>query len=160
MPAALVTHLSKSLDPAACYQPVWPDGIAPVSFDAARHAQPARALLNEAYAAGGGEVLDFAPWWTALQADPEFRPELCFAVIDRKTGELAGFAQCWSLGFIKDIAVSPRHRRRGLGRALMLEIFRRFQLLGLSPIDLKVMTDNPSGALGFYRGLGMTPVID
>jgi ribosomal protein S18 acetylase RimI-like enzyme len=156
--SATAIHLRQRIDPAARYAPHWPDGTGPAIFEPQHHARAARDLLNIAYAAGGGDVLAFEDWWPALLADPEYRPELCFVALDAETGELAGFAQCWSLGFIKDIAIAARWRRRGLGRALMLEIFRNFQARGIYEVDLKVAADNPSRAVGFYEELGMVEV--
>ncbi|WP_417491790.1 GNAT family N-acetyltransferase [Maricaulis sp.] len=153
--APVAIHLRKHIDPATHYTPIWPDGLVLSRFEPQRHARAARALLNDAYAGGGGDVLAFETWWPALTADPEYRPELCFVAIDSATGALAGFAQCWSLGFVKDIAVAVPWRGRGLGRAMMTEIFRSFQLLGVTELDLKVAADNPSQALGFYQRLGM-----
>jgi ribosomal protein S18 acetylase RimI-like enzyme len=153
--APVAIHLRKHIDPATHYTPIWPAGLVRAEFEPRRHARAARALLNAAYAEGGGDVLDFETWWAALTADPEYRPELCFVAIDDATGALAGFAQCWSLGFVKDIAIAAPWRGRGLGRALMTEISRSFQLLGVTELDLKVAADNPSGAAGFYQRIGM-----
>tara|TARA_R110002051_G_scaffold48299_2_gene94923 strand:- start:13438 stop:13938 length:501 start_codon:yes stop_codon:yes gene_type:complete len=153
-------HLRKRIDPAADYVPRWPVGIEAATFDPLHHGRAARALLNDAYAPGGGDVLAFEDWWPALSADPEYRPDLCFVALDAASGELAGFAQCWSLGYIKDIAVAPARRRHGLGRALMQKIFRTFQARGIFEVDLKVAADNPSGAAGFYARLGMVEVTD
>jgi ribosomal protein S18 acetylase RimI-like enzyme len=153
-----VLHLRQKIDPAARYAPVWPDGIVAAAFEPQRHASAARALLNAAYTPGGGDVLEFEAWWPALAADPEYRPDLCVVALDAGNGELAGFAQCWSLGFIKDIAVSDAWRGRGLGQALMQEVFARFQARGIFEVDLKVHADNPSGAARFYQSLGMVTV--
>lgn len=153
--AATAIHLHKHIDPAADYAPRWPAGIAPTGFQPHRHARAARTLLNDAYRDGGGDVLAFEAWWPALSADPEYRPDLCFVALDARTGTLAGFAQCWSLGFVKDIAVMPAWRRHGLGRALMQQIFRTFQARGIFEVDLKLAADNPSGAAAFYARLGM-----
>ncbi len=151
-------HLRQRIKPAARYAPRWPDGIVAAAFEPERHARAARDLLNAAYAPGGGDVLAFEDWWPALAADPEYRPDLCFVALEADSGALAGFAQCWSLGYIKDIAVAPAWRGRGLGQALMLEIFERFRTRGIFEIDLKVAADNPSGAAGFYARLGMVAV--
>ncbi|WP_417485132.1 GNAT family N-acetyltransferase [Maricaulis salignorans] len=153
--APTAIHLRKHIDPAEHYEPCWPQGVRPTRFDPHHHARAARALLNIAYTPGGGDVIAFQDWWPALTADPEYRPDLCFIALDAATGEPAGFAQCWSLGFIKDIAVKARWRGRGLGRALMLQVFATFQARGIYEIDLKVAADNPSGAARFYAGLGM-----
>lgn len=156
--SASAIHLRKHIEPAARYAPCWPDGITSAAFEPKLHARAARDLLNTAYAPGGGDVLAFKDWWPALAADPEYRPDLCFAALEADTGELAGFAQCWSLGYIKDIAVAPTWRGRGLGRALMLEIFERFRTRGIFEVDLKVAVDNPSGAAGFYARMGMVGI--
>lgn len=148
-------HLRKHIDPAADYAPRWPDGIETTAFDPLHHGRAARALLNDAYAPGGGDVFAFEDWWPVLSADPEYRSDLCFVALDAANGALAGFAQCWSLGYIKDIAIAPAWRRHGLGRALMQEIFRTFQARGIFKVDLKVTADNPSGAAEFYSSLGM-----
>ena len=63
-------------------------------------------------------------------------------------------AQCWTSAFIKDLAVHPRARRRGVGRALMLMAFHAFAKRGATHVDLKVREENAS-ALRLYRDLGM-----
>ena len=135
-----------------------PAGFELVAFSEAAHARPARALLNAVYADGGGDVLAFEDWWPALSADEEFDPMLCLPVIESETGLLAAFAQCWSSGFIKDIGVRPDLRRQGLGRALMAEIFAVFPARGIDTVRLKVHANNPSGAVAFYKALGMQQV--
>ena len=121
-------------------------------------AQAARALLNDAYRKGGGAVEDFGAWWPALQSDSEFDPALCFVALDKETGVMAAFAQCWTSGFIKDIAVAAPWRRKALGRALMHRIFQAFKSRGAAQVELKVQADNPHGALAFYASLGMQAV--
>ena len=68
---------------------------------------------------------------------------------------IAGVAQCWTSAFVKDLAVRPRLRRRGLGSALLLQAFRTFRERGAAFVDLKVVADNLSGALRLYRSHGM-----
>jgi ribosomal protein S18 acetylase RimI-like enzyme len=132
-----------------------PPGVVWVDFDAAQHAQAARALLNDAYRKGGGAVEDFGAWWPALMSDSEFDPALCFVALDKEDGVIAAFAQCWTSGFVKDIAVAAPWRRKGLGRALMHRIFQAFKSRGAAQVELKVQADNPHGALAFYASLGM-----
>lgn len=150
--------MQKALGAAPLPTPSLPPGFAFTPFDVAHHARAARALLNAAYARGGGDVLDFEAWWPAVESDEEYDPALCFVLTRTATSELAGFAQCWASGFVKDIGVQPDLRRRGLGRALMLEIFRAFQASGIAEVRLKVQADNPSGAPVFCRTLGMETV--
>jgi ribosomal protein S18 acetylase RimI-like enzyme len=56
-------------------------------------------------------------------------------------------------GWINYLAVDPRHQRRGLGRALMLEAERLLRQSGCPKINLQVRTGNQE-AIAFYRRLG------
>jgi ribosomal protein S18 acetylase RimI-like enzyme len=153
--APAVLRFRKSLGFEAPPQSVWPDGVALAEFDLQRDGLEARDLLNTAYAPGGGEILDFQAWAMRLRGDAEYDPELCFAVRDIASGRMAGFAQCWTSAFIKDIAVAADWRRQGLGHALMAHIFAVFRARGEIAVNLKVEADNPSGAVNFYQSLGM-----
>lgn len=131
----------------------WPDGIRLEQFTHAM-ARDAHALLETAYASGGGRVPDFENWWTALSSDAEYAPDLCFPVRDRG-GQLAAFAQCWTSGFVKDFAVHPDWQRRGIGRALLLHVFQVFRMRGAIAVSLKVEADN-ARALQFYQSLRLS----
>jgi ribosomal protein S18 acetylase RimI-like enzyme len=133
--------------------PIWPDGVHLVAF-AESAATEVHALLELAYADSEGSVSSFEQWWPSLAQDSEYDPTLCFLACD-SAGSLVGFAQCWLTAFVKDLVVHPRYRRRGIGRALLLHIFSVFQQRGFRAVDLKVLINNPSGALQFYESLGM-----
>src|SRR5918995_1677387 len=106
-------------------EPAWPAGMRLVTFDPERHSEKIHALLVEAYARGGGYVEPFAIWWPSLRDNPEYDPTLCFIAADEH-GEILGVAQCWTSGFIKDLAVAPVKRRQGLGAALLCHALRVF----------------------------------
>lgn len=137
-----------------------PHGVIWQPFSPLQHARQARDLLNAAYHDGGGETESFENWWPRLSADPEFDDALCFVAIAEEDVTLAGFAQCWTSSFVKDIAVAAQWRRRALGRALMQRVFQAFKARGADHVDLKVEAGNPHGADAFYRSLGMQPVED
>lgn len=114
----------------------------------------AHKLLAEAYARGGGGVPPrFIDWWTSVSTDEEFDPALCFVALDA-SGEMAGFALCWTSSFVKDIAVAEMHRRKGIGQALLLTAFAALKARGHEQVGLKVELDNPSGAQRLYESLG------
>jgi ribosomal protein S18 acetylase RimI-like enzyme len=136
---------------------VWPAGIGLIPFRPDLHAGQVHALLVEAYARGGGYVEPFAIWWPSLRDDSEYDPTLCFIAADEQ-GEILGVAQCWTSAFIKDLAVAPAMRRKGLGSALLCHAFRVFSERGAFFVDLKVDTGNPSGALRLYRSLGFDEI--
>jgi ribosomal protein S18 acetylase RimI-like enzyme len=139
-------------------QPTWPGGVHLREFTE-NCAWEAHALLTLAYANGGGSVPSFEKWWCSLSEDKEYDSNLCFPAYN-EDGYLVGFAQCWRSAFVKDIVVHPRFRRRGVGRALLLHIFRVFQERGARTVDLKVEINNPSGAISLYESLGMVRASD
>ncbi len=113
------------------------------------------SVLEAGYWEGGGGAPIFRQWWKALRKDHEFDPALVFLAIDSEG--VAGMAQCWKSAFVKDLAVHPRARRRGIGRALMIAVFNEFKLRGAAHVDLRTREDN-ANAQTFYRSLGMTLV--
>src|SRR5262245_61080438 len=127
-------RLRKSLTGPPPAHTAFPPGIALRPFIPERHARAARALLNESYAEGEGQVTPFEYWWPELKADSEYDAALCFPVED-ESGALAAFAQCWTSAFVKDIAIAPAYRRRGIGKALVAEIARSFIARGASHLD-------------------------
>lgn len=131
---------------------VLPDDLAFASFDPVRDPPAVHVLLRRAYASGGGEIADFDIWWPGLRSDPEFDPGLVFLVSDG--AGFAGVAQCWTSGFIKDLAVRADLRGQGIGTALLARCFSAFVARGLDTVSLKVRGDNPA-AERLYRRLGM-----
>lgn len=120
-----------------------------------KEAKAAHSVLEAGFWEGGGGAPAFRQWWNALRKDDEFDPTLMFLAIDREG--VAGMVQCWRSAFIKDIAVHPRARRQGIGRALMLTAFHAFAKRGAPHVDLKVRAENEN-AQRLYRDLGMTVV--
>ncbi|MET3924641.1 GNAT family N-acetyltransferase [Devosia sp. 2618] len=132
--------------------PVWPPGITPERFDAV---EPSRihAVLEAAFP---GLVAAREDWYGNLTTDSEFDPALCVPAIT-EDGQVAGFVQCWTGDFIKDLAVAPQFRGKGLGAALMLHVFGLFAARGSSHVDLKVETEEQP-ARRLYARLGMVEV--
>ena len=140
--------------PAPVREPVWPAAIGLRSFTPA--AAPAlHALLEHGYRNGGGSVDSYEVWLPQLVGDDEFDADLCFLVI--ADGAVVAAAVCWTSAFVKDIVVHESWRRRGLGEALLVEVFRTFERRGASHVGLKVQAGNAS-AIALYELVGMTPV--
>jgi ribosomal protein S18 acetylase RimI-like enzyme len=144
---------------AEARSPSWPTGIRSETFNLDHDAQEAHAVLVMAYAKGGGSVEPFSVWWPNLSSDPEFDATLFFIAVDTQRG-IVGVAQCWTSAFIKDLAVAPNWRRRGIGEALLLHAFACFRHRGAQYVDLKVQVDNPSGAARLYHRVGMRSVAE
>lgn len=133
--------------------PVWPAGVrlAPVGDT---RPDALHAILADAYANGFGTVPPTsAEWWTSLTSDSEFDPALVFVAIDVSASPV-GLAQCWTSGFVKDLAVVPHWRGKGIGDALLAEAFAAFRDRGLPHVDLKVGAAN-APAIGLYLRAGM-----
>ncbi|MDP3492035.1 MAG: GNAT family N-acetyltransferase [Hyphomonadaceae bacterium] len=153
----LVLRMRRELS-ADMEQPLWPAGmtcrtLAPKPDK--RDAMAAHSVLEAGFWEGGGGAPIFRKWWPELRKDSEFDPALVFLAIEH--GEVIGMAQCWTSAFIKDLAVHPRARRRGVGRALMLTAFHAFAKRGAAHVDLKVREEN-ANAQRLYRDLGMTVI--
>jgi ribosomal protein S18 acetylase RimI-like enzyme len=135
--------------------PTWPAGIALRTLGPRpdrREAQRAHGVLEAGFWEGGGGAPIFRRWWSALRKDVEFDPALVFLACEG--GDVVGVAQCWTSAFVKELAVHPRARKRGIGRGLMLCAFHCFGLRGASHVDLKVRAENET-AQRLYCGLGM-----
>jgi ribosomal protein S18 acetylase RimI-like enzyme len=136
----------------AVEEPVWPDGVLVRTFR--EDAQQLWSLLELAYADDlSTELPQFSEWRELMLGDPSFEPENVFLV--EVDGELVAAALNWKEGFVKDLVVHPAWRRRGLGTALMLHAFRHFRARGISLVELKTDSVNPTDAWRLYEKLGM-----
>jgi len=135
--------------------PAWPEGISVGPFRTA-DAPAIHALLELGYRQGYGTVADQETWHDALVSDDEFAADLCFVAKDG-AGRVVGIAQCWTVGFVKDLVVHPEWRRRGLGLALLHAAFAAFAARGKTHVDLRVDADNEA-AIALYDKAGMREV--
>lgn len=141
-------HLNDNLT-----EPRWPEGFALRPF-AVDDAKALHGLLIEAF---DDQDQDCERWWQRLSSDGEFDPALVFMAWGAD-GKLAGAAQCWTSGYVKDLATSDFARGKGLGEALMLTAFSAFKPRGISHVDLKTSTIHNAAAVRLYRRLGMVEV--
>jgi ribosomal protein S18 acetylase RimI-like enzyme len=136
--------------------PRWPEGVSIRTLRGEADAKTAYKLLQSTYEEGGDELPPFGMWWGRLSKDEEFDADLFFLALDQG-GTLAGVAQCWTSGFMKDLAVRLDMRSGGLGEALLRHAFAEFKERGLSHLDLKVEIANES-AMRLYERVGMVRV--
>jgi ribosomal protein S18 acetylase RimI-like enzyme len=132
-------------------EPDWPGGVR-IKVLEKKEAKDAHAVLAAGYWEGGGGAPKFTNWWSNLRRDREYDPALVFIALDHEG--CVGIAQSWTSNFIKDLAVHPRARRRGVGKALMLTTFEAFLVRGAPHVDLKVREEN-TVAQELYAKLGM-----
>lgn len=102
-----------------------------------------------------------APWSEAALREELDNPNALFlAAVDTDTDETVGYLGCHLIldeGYIANVAVSQRHRRRGIGRQLVQALIERASANGASFLTLEVRVSNAS-AIALYRGCGFHPV--
>ena len=134
-------------------EPTWPGGIDARTFRPG-DARAVKELLDIAYAEEHGfRPVPFEEWRRTMVGDPSFDAGVWF--VAEGGGGLAGAALCWKEGYVKDLVVHPRWRRRGLGEALLRRTFRAFRDRGLPRVALKTDSNNTTQAWRLYERLGM-----
>jgi ribosomal protein S18 acetylase RimI-like enzyme len=138
-------------------EPAYPSDISVRTYTAA-DAHAVRELLDDAYAGWDESYVPFAHEdWVAFMTDHEgFDPDYWF--LAESEGELGGVCLTWKEGWIKDLAVAPATRGRGLGEMLLRHAFVRLYARGVRKVGLKVDAHNPTSAIRLYERLGMRVV--
>lgn len=102
--------------------------------------------------------------WQESLSGASARPEWSWLAVDAKDNVL-GYAmnsahtsdweaQGFTEGWTDRLGVCPKHRGRGIAKALLRASMRSFQHAGLEAAGLGVDSENPFGAVGLYRALG------
>jgi ribosomal protein S18 acetylase RimI-like enzyme len=140
--------------------PVWPAGLT-VSSVREGEERTAWEVSEEAFA----DHWEFTPttweqWAHHMLAADAFDAELF--LVARSENDVAGVCICRpeaigrpGVGWIRILAVRRPWRRRGLGRALLLEAFARFRRRGALAVGLGVDGENTTGAVHLYESAGM-----
>jgi ribosomal protein S18 acetylase RimI-like enzyme len=149
-PTHEVLRMRVELESIALAPPRWPDGVRVRPF-ALADAAALHALLVHGYRQGGGSVKAFDLWFPELTSDAEFDRELCLLADGDQA--LAGVALCWTSGFVKDLVVHESWRRRGLGEALLRQVFVAFAARAAQAVELKVESTNLA-AVRLYERVG------
>lgn len=104
--------------------------------------------------------------WASILSLSVFRPDLSFLAL--AGDEVIGFVtsevneddwplQGYSSGYIPLVGVVREWRRKGVAPALLARAFEAFRAEGLERAVLDVDSDNPTGALNLYTGMGFVP---
>lgn len=149
-----------------------PDGVTVLPFSA-ELSDATRVAMNDAFRDHWGSRPTTQREWDDERALPSFAPKLSrVAVTGTGTAndpyEVIGAVLSevdeseWSLnggpfGYVATVGVVRAWRGRGLASGLIAETLRAYRQAGLGQALLDVDSNNPSGALGLYEGLGFTP---
>jgi len=158
-PARRFWRMRRDLD-ASTPEPAWPPGVEVHDLVRPADERPVHALIQSAFAEIGGQHERTLEQWVAFLLDTtSFDPSLCLVATDAGTVVGAALGQATAdHGFVRQLAVAPSHRGRGLALALLHECFRRHAERGLPATVLGVDAGNRTGALGLYEKAGMRVV--
>ena len=141
-------------------RPEAPGGITIRSFRPGSDDRAVHQLVQEAFAEGWDHQEQPFDEWRAFMMDRDtFDPTLWF--IATHGDEVVGTALCPNypdMGWIRQVAVRSPHRRRGIGRALLLTALHEFAARGRTRAGLTVEADNRTRAGSLYEGAGMSMV--
>ena len=142
--------------------PEWPDGLRVVPFDPDRDAREFHAAHQEAFRDHWEHTpRDFESWAKGHLASERFDPTLWCVV--RAGDEIAAGTICtgdtYGGGFVHELFTRRPWRRRGVGAALLGDVFARFWERGERSIGLGVDAASATGAFRLYERAGMAPVL-
>lgn len=133
-------------------EPRWGDGLTVRAWGPG-DAAAVHDVLVEAFASTGESVPPYSTWLPWFTGDPEYDPTACTLVAS--ADKVVAVCLCWSAAFVKDLAVRPAFRGRGIGEALLWNAFAEFRRRGAPSVALKVDAENPTGAVRLYERVGM-----
>jgi ribosomal protein S18 acetylase RimI-like enzyme len=148
----LQIHLTVAPEPA-----VLPEGVELRPFDPERDAPATFRVIESAFSeVSDPEPTRFEDWAAKLTGHAAFSPPL--SRLAWEGSRIVGAAMVLDYGpenegWVQQLAVDARHRHRGIARALLADVFRRFHERGASACGLS--TDSRTGALGLYEKVGM-----
>ena len=136
--------------------PPLPEGF---SIRTSRGEEDARLRAACSHAAFGS-TKPFEEYWPRtlrFMQSPVYVPEHELFVI-APSGEVASYCIIWTdpitrVGHFEPVGTHPDFQRKGLGRSLLYEAFRRLKAEGMQDADLCTNFDNPA-AIGLYEAVG------
>jgi GNAT superfamily N-acetyltransferase len=139
-------------------EPKWPTGVEVRTFDA-DHARALHELIyvDAAWAeVRGHHAREFDEWHQIFVAGrtAEDAPVLAWRA-DRPVGTAVARTYSDGTGWVSQLAVARSERGQGLGRALLLESFRRRTAAGAAQLGLSVVGTNRD-ALRLYLDIGLS----
>lgn len=139
--------------------PVWPAGLTSRPFEPGEERAVYDAYV-EAFTDHWGFVPESFADWCTWNLDPNRDTSLWRLVQDG--ADIAALSMSvpsrgddHTVGWVGVLAVRRPWRRRGLARALLLESFGLFRSIGRRRAGLGVDSENTTGALALYQGVGM-----
>lgn len=125
-------------------------------FDLAADGPAVHELVDAAFGEIEGHVpLSFATWHAEVA--PRAEPRFHLALDDEDGLAAVAIGDRWDdgVGYVAQLAVARRARRRGHARTILLALLDAFRAAGLTRAELSVAGSN-APALGLYASVGLT----
>lgn len=159
----LVRHSFRmAIDLPGADEPVWPEGIELRTFQPGDE-RAVYEVHQETFEDSWEHERTPYDEWAHWLLSPAFHvPDLW--LLAEAGDELAGLALCWPdearehVGWVGILGVRRDWRRRGLGRALLLQAFAEFRGRGFRQVVLGVDAESLTGAHRLYESAGMRVV--
>ena len=155
LPARVFWRMAIDLGPDLP-EPVWPEGVTVRTYDRPSDDAAVHALVTSGLGESGETPKTLERWRASMLDNDKFDPSLY--LVAERDGRLAGASlsqDTGPYGYVRQLAVAPEERGRGLGLALLYECFRRHRDRGLPWTGLGVNAANPTGAVRLYERAGM-----
>jgi ribosomal protein S18 acetylase RimI-like enzyme len=154
--ARVFWHMERSVD--ATYRAVaLPSGLTIRAYDPDRDDRLVWRLVEDSFANHyGQDPVSWESWRSDMLGASTWDPALVW--IGELSGEPVGIVICQDIdgvGWIGDLGVLDRARRRGVGRALLEHGFAILAARGRTLVRLNVDSTNETGAAGLYERAGM-----
>ena len=138
--------------------PVWPVGVSVRTAAPEQEGRAIHRLIEAAFARPGRTATTYDEWTGLMMRADILDPDLWFLAV---AGEaIVGACLCFAYpeqGWVRQLAVAERWRRKGIGTALLYHAFGVFHERGYDRAGLATESDNPD-AIAFYEQLGMQRV--
>jgi ribosomal protein S18 acetylase RimI-like enzyme len=152
---AFTQHFKRSLS-GPLDGPALPEGF---RIRSSRGEEDARLRAACSHAAFGSPK-PFEEYWPRtlrFMQSPVYIPEHEIFVV-APSGEVAAYCILWidevtRLGHFEPVGTHPNFQRKGLGKCLLYEGFRRLKSEGMTEVDLCTNSDNPP-AIALYESVG------
>ena len=117
-------------------------------------------LIEEVFAAHWGHVpMAYEQWSEMVLKRADVDPSLWFVAEEGAEPVAILVADSdGDRGWVSDLGVRSRWRRRGIARFMLMHCFAEFQTRGLTEGALGVDAGNETGAVALYENVGMQPI--
>ena len=150
-------HLKIDVDGAPLDPGKPPPGIEIRGIEPEHDLRRVHAILVEAFSQEWGyRVIPFEEWLGLEVETPSYDPSLWLLATDgdEAVGALSGVV--WGdRGWVGELGVRAPWRGRGIASALLRRAFATFASHGLARVMLNVDSENSTGAVHLYEGVGM-----